>query len=166
MSDSHYIPSGRGFTGRHMLAIMVAFFGVVIGVNITHAWYASSSWSGLVVENTYVASQQFNGRAKAMRAMAASGITGEVSVQEGLIAYRLRNRDGSPASADDVTVHFKRPVGDHEDFTATLSKVGEGRFERAHAVLPGEWIVEIISQRGGNAIMHEAFRIYVGEGAR
>ncbi len=56
------------FTGYHMAAIMVSFFGVVIAVNFTMAWYATSSWSGLVVENTYVASQQFNSRAAAMRA--------------------------------------------------------------------------------------------------
>ncbi|RWK14298.1 FixH family protein, partial [Mesorhizobium sp.] len=50
----------RVFTGRHMLAIILAFFGVVIAVNLTMATLANTSWTGLVVENTYVASQQFN----------------------------------------------------------------------------------------------------------
>ncbi|PWE55465.1 cation transporter [Metarhizobium album] len=158
-------PAGKGFTGRHMLAIMLAFFGVVIGVNMLMAWYATTSWSGLIVENTYVASQQFNGRAAAMRAMAASGIAGKISVRGGVIEYDLRNRDGSPAAADSVTVHFKRPVGDHQDFATELAKAGEGRFEKAYDVPVGEWIAEIVSKRGEETIMHEAFRFYVGEGA-
>ena len=51
------------FTGRHMLAIMLAFFGVIIAVNLVMATLASKSWTGLVVKNTYVASQQFNRKA-------------------------------------------------------------------------------------------------------
>ena len=50
----------RAFTGRHMAAIMVAFFGVVIVVNLLNARLASSTFGGEVVENSYVASQDFN----------------------------------------------------------------------------------------------------------
>jgi len=52
-------PNGT-FTGRHMTIIMVAFFGVVIAVNFYMASLASSSFTGIVVENSYVASQHFN----------------------------------------------------------------------------------------------------------
>ena len=48
------------FTGRHMAIIMVAFFGVIIAVNLTMATLASRSWTGLVVKNSYVESQKFN----------------------------------------------------------------------------------------------------------
>jgi nitrogen fixation protein FixH len=164
VNDIPTVPSRGRFTGRDMLLIMFAFFGIIIAVNVTMAWYAMSSWSGLVVDDTYVASQQFNKKADAMRAMAASGISGETTIHDGVIAYTLRNRDGSPAIAEEVTVHFKRPVGAHEDFEARLSKSGEGRFELAHGVLPGDWIVEITSKRGESTIMHEAYRIYVDGG--
>ena len=49
------------FTGRHMAMILVTFFGIVIAVNITMARYASSTFGGLVVDNIYVASLNFNG---------------------------------------------------------------------------------------------------------
>ena len=42
----------REFTGRYMLAIMVAFFSVIITVNLTMAFLARSSWTGFVAENT------------------------------------------------------------------------------------------------------------------
>lgn len=149
----------QGFTGRHMLLTTSAFFAVVIAVNVTMAWYASSSWSGLVVENTYVASQEFNRKAEAMRVMAASGIIGELSLKDGAIHYLIRNKDRSPAMVDEVTANFKRPVGDHEDFQVTLRKTGEGLFEANHRLASGDWIVEVISRRGDTIVMHEAARI-------
>ncbi len=149
----------HGFTGRHMLLTTCAFFGVIITVNFTMAYLASSSWSGLVVENTYVASQQFNSKAEAMKAMAASGIVGSLSFKDDAIHYDIRNRDGSPADVDEVTANFKRPVGDHEDFQVTLARTSAGRFQAVHPVAAGDWIVEILSRRNGVLVMHEAARI-------
>jgi len=37
--------------GGHVLVILVAFFGVIIAVNLTLAALAVRSWTGLVVEN-------------------------------------------------------------------------------------------------------------------
>ncbi|RWX80770.1 cation transporter [Neorhizobium lilium] len=147
------------FTGRHMLITTVTFFGVVITVNVTMAYLASSSWSGLVVENTYVASQEFNGKAAAMKAMAASGIVGSLSLKDNAIHYDLRNRDGTPADVDEVVANFKRPVGDHEDFKLALRQTAKGRFEAVHPVSAGDWIVEVTSRREGALVMHEATRI-------
>ncbi|WP_087005454.1 FixH family protein [Rhizobium sullae] len=158
MSD-YPITGGKGFTGRHMLLIMLTFFGIIIAVNMTMAWYASSSWSGLVVKNTYVASQEFNKKAEAMRAMAMSGVSGKFALHDGLIVYELHNRDGFPAAADEVTAHFKRPVGDHEDFVIELPKSHDGHFEARRRILSGDWIVEVISKNQGTTVMHEALRI-------
>ncbi|AYG64010.1 FixH family protein [Rhizobium jaguaris] len=155
--------AARTFTGRHMLIVTAAFFAVVIGVNVTMAILASTEWSGLVVENTYVASQEFNGKAAAMRAMAAGGISGNLSVRSDVIHYDIYNRDGPPATVDDVTLKFRRPVGDHEDFRLDLVKEDEGHFRAAHHVQPGDWIVEIISRKKEVTVMHEAVRIDTAE---
>ncbi|MBW8791388.1 MAG: FixH family protein, partial [Rhizobium leguminosarum] len=139
------------------------FFGVVIAVNVTMAFYASSSWSGLVVENTYVASQEFNRKAAAMKAMAASGIEGSLSITGHEIRYDIHDKSGSPAIVDDVILNFKRPVGDHEDFLLTLRKTAAGRFEAEHDLADGDWIVEATSRNGGVVVMHEAKRIDTAE---
>ncbi|MGE0776676.1 MAG: FixH family protein, partial [Sphingomonadaceae bacterium] len=51
----------RSFTGRHMAIILIAFFGVVIAVNFYMARMAIGTFGGTVVDNSYVASQRFNG---------------------------------------------------------------------------------------------------------
>ena len=84
------------FTGWHMLAIMIAFFGVIIAVNLTMAFYANSSWTGLIVKNSYVASQTFNERAAEGRAQAALGWNGDLIVEDGAITSRLTDASGTP----------------------------------------------------------------------
>ncbi|MBB5576555.1 MULTISPECIES: FixH family protein [Rhizobium] len=153
----------QGFTGRHMLLTTVAFFGVIITVNVTMAWLASSTWSGLVVNDTYLASQEFNKNAAAMKAMTASGIAGSLSIKGREIHYDIRNNNGSPAAVDDVTANFKRPVGDHEDFAVALKKLSEGHFLADHDVATGDWIVEIVAKRGETLVMHQAVRIDTAE---
>jgi nitrogen fixation protein FixH len=64
--------SGRKFTGWHMTGILVAFFGVVVSVNVFMAQAAISTFGGTVVDNSYVASQKFNGwldKAEAQKAL-------------------------------------------------------------------------------------------------
>ena len=154
------------FTGWHMLTAMVLFFGTIITVNLTMAYLASSTWSGLVVKNTYVASQEFNSKAEGIRAMLATGIKGKLEVGGGKIRYNLTMPGDEPVAADAVTAHFKRPVGEHQDFVAELQLVSPGVYEASHDVLSGHWIVEMKAVRGGEVIMHEANRIAVIRAAK
>ncbi len=149
------------FTGWHMLAIMLAFFGTIITVNFTMAYFATSTWSGLVVKNTYVASQEFNGKTAAIKEMLATGIAGDLSVDTKGMRYRLTLPNDVPVVADSVLAHFKRPVGEHQDFELVLTPAGDGLYLAETAVLPGSWIVEIKATKGGKMIMHEAKRVTV-----
>ncbi len=149
------------FTGRHMWAIMLAFFGTIIAVNFTMAYLATSTWSGLVVQNTYVASQQFNGKTEAIRQMLATGINGELAVKRDGIRYHLTLPGNVPVVADSVIAHFKRPVGEHQDFEQLLTPAGDGVYLAERDVLAGSWIVEMKAQKDGKLIMHEAHRIAV-----
>ncbi|TIY08576.1 MAG: cytochrome oxidase, partial [Mesorhizobium sp.] len=97
----------REFTGRHMLTTILAFFGVVIAVNLTMATFASTSWTGLVVENTYVASQQFNQKAEEGRAQAALGWTGKLTISWGEVRYSLSDAAGKPVPLRSVKVLFR-----------------------------------------------------------
>ncbi len=152
------------FTGRHMLAVMLAFFGTIIGVNLLMAYYATSTWSGLVVPNTYVASQEFNGKAAAARAWMATGIKGDMVIHGSTVTYALTHPQDGPILADKVDVEFRRPVGEHQDFSLSLNHVGDGLFKADHAIKPGEWIVDLTTIEAGRIVFHEARRIHIGAG--
>ena len=149
------------FTGRHMLAILVAFFGVIISVNMLMAYYASASWSGILAKNTYVASQEFNLKADEARAWAARGFKGQFSVKDNVLEYRLAGPAGEIATLGSIEAMFHRPVGEQQDFTMTLAKSAAGVFTAEHHLAPGQWIVDLAAIENGKVIYHQANRFFI-----
>lgn len=159
-------PTKFRFTGWHMLASMLAFFGVIISVNVFMAWNAISSWSGLVVPNTYVASQQFNGKAEAAKARAALGIKGTINISSGQINYHVTHPTDSAYQPDRVSLNFRRPVGEEQNFDLVLAPTAPGAFAALHTVPDGQWIVESIVIKDGATVVHEGERIMVRGGVQ
>ncbi|RRH93284.1 cytochrome oxidase [Mesorhizobium tamadayense] len=155
----------REFTGRHMLATILAFFGVVIGVNLTMATLASKSWTGLVVENTYVASQQFNRKAEEGRAQAALGWTGRLTIAGGEVRYSLSDAAGKPVPLHGVKVLFRHPAYETEDKTVTLGLASGQEFAAQHTPKGGVWIVEIDADAGLAEPYRDVRRIIIFHGA-
>jgi nitrogen fixation protein FixH len=151
------------FTGRHMLLTMLAFFGVIIAANFTMAWFARSSWTGFVVENSYVASQQFNTKMAETRAQQALGWTGHFSLADGTVRYEVSDAKGADVALEAVTVTFRRPVDDREDHTIVLAK-DAGGYAAAHDVADGMWLVEIGADAHLAHPYRETHRIHVVQG--
>lgn len=120
--------SGREFTGWHMLALMIAFFGVIIGVNVFLAVSASRTWTGLVVENSYVASQQFNEKERLAKEQAALGWHASLTYRPGRLQLDIRDKAGQPVDLGTVSVALSRPLGDREDRTVLLSLGNQGAY--------------------------------------
>ena len=154
------------FTGWHMLTIMILFFATIISVNVTMAWNAVTSWSGLVVQNTYVASQQFNAKAEAAKARAASGIVGKLRIDGNVMTYEVSHPQRGAIDTDTVTLNFRRPVGEHQDFTLPLEKIATNLFSAQHALAAGDWIVDATASKDGKVIVHEGTRIDIAGGIR
>lgn len=151
------------FTGRHMLLVMLAFFGVIIAVNVTMAWFARSSWAGLVVENSYVASQQFNAKMAETRAQQALKWTGRLTIEDGKVRYRITDARGAEVPLVAVAVTFRRPVDDREDQTIALAR-DAGGYAAAHEVADGAWLVEIDSDANLPNLYRETRRIQIARG--
>jgi nitrogen fixation protein FixH len=154
----------REFTGWHMLAVMVAFFGVVIAVNIVMAVYANTSWTGLVVQNGYVASQEFNEKTAEARAQAARGWKDALEIEPGTVSFALNDAAGSSVEAKSVTVTFRRPVYESEDETFQLARQSNGAFAATHNVRDGLWVVEIDADIGEARPYRVVHRIVVKQG--
>ncbi|MCA1493808.1 FixH family protein [Sinorhizobium alkalisoli] len=148
----------RVFTGWHMLALMALFFGTIISINLVMAWNASRSWSGLVVENTYVASQQFNGKVAETRAFAESGIKGQLVPGNDSLRYTLTRKGEPERKADRVVAILKRPVEEHEDVGVEFERAGEGVFVAASALKAGQWIADLTAMAGEEVVYRQAIR--------
>lgn len=139
----------RPFTGRHAAAVIVAFFGVVIAVNVTMARLASSTFGGTVVDNSYVASQRFNSwldkgaedKALGWKAGFGRGVGGAAAVT-------LAGADGAPLTGAKVTIHAEHPLGMRPPQDLALRETAPGTYQ---AVLPaGRWRVWLSATARGH----------------
>jgi nitrogen fixation protein FixH len=141
------------FTGRHAAAIFVAFFGVVAAVNLTMARLASSTFGGVVVRNSYVASQNFNrwlDQANAEKALGWKATA--VREADNRLTVSL---SGVPEGAQ-VTAIARHPLGREPDQALAFSPLGEGRF-RSTATLPAtRWQLRLQVRVQGKAWNSEA----------
>lgn len=147
------------FTGWHMLAVMVLFFGTIVSVNVTMAYFATSSWSGLLVKNTYVASQKFDDDVAQNREMLERGWVSDLTMDGRTITYSLVDAAGQPIAADTVTASIYRPVGVLDDQSVTLAHSGEGIYSAALPVDPGQWIARISAEKDGTLVYREVHRL-------
>ena len=160
------IAQSKGFTGWHMLTIMVAFFGTIISVNVLMAYYANSSWSGMLSKNTYVASQDFNIKAAEARAWARQGFRGKITVDRAAVGYAMESPVDTVSEVQTVTAVFHRPVGDHQDFAINLQPSADGAYSAAHELAPGPWIVDLEAKSYDRTVFHQAERIVIEEHAQ
>lgn len=135
----------RELKGWHVLAIILAFFGVTIGVNSVFVSYALSTFSGEDEAQPYLKGLAYNQTLAAHAAQAALGWTAEIEAKriEGgdvMVRVRLVNRDAQPMSALDVAVRLRHPANSHLDREISLSPAGGGAYEaRVTGLARGQW---------------------------
>jgi nitrogen fixation protein FixH len=152
-------------TGTHVLVALVLFFGVVIAVNITLAVLANTSWTGLVVENGYVASQEFNRDLAEARREAAMGWSEEFGYHEGLITLTLRDKDERPLTGATVVVKLERPSTDREDQTITLAETRTGFYSARIALRSGLWDADVTARAATDRLLRRVYRLTVSDGS-
>lgn len=135
--------AAKPFTGRHMWLVIGSFFGVVIAVNIGMAVVASTSWTGLVVQNSYVASQEFEEKRIAHEAQVAAGWDAAFTYAEGTARLTIVDGAGKPVDLGVVTLTINRPVGGHDDQTATLARDSAGTYTAPLTLAAGVWDILI-----------------------
>lgn len=142
----------REFTGRHMTAVLVGGFGIVIAVNLFMATLATRGFGGVVVENSYVASQKFNGWLDEARQQETLGWSAELERQDdGTLAIMSQ---GVPTGAE-VTAQLRRPLGQAEITEMEFAEIAPGVRVSREIVGAGRWIARITIVSGDDSWTRE-----------
>ncbi|MBB5686671.1 FixH family protein [Sphingobium boeckii] len=139
----------RPFTGRHMTIILITFFGVVFAVNFTMARLAIGSFGGTVVDNSYVASQKFNGWLKDARAQKSLGWTAGVTLDPD---RHVQIAIGAPAAkvAMEANATASHPLGRAADIPLSFVPIAPGRLRSVEALPAGRWTLHATIGRNGD----------------
>lgn len=149
------------FTARKMLYAMLAFFGVVIAANVTMMSFALKTHTGVVVPNSYVASQDFNDRIADAALQRERGWQAEFSYEGDLAAVRVINRSGEPVEGLAVAGVIGRPVSEAHDRSVQFQETGAGRYVVQIDLEPGEWRLDAVAALPGDGEHRMIRDIYV-----
>lgn len=150
--------SGRPLTGRKVLAILAGAFGVIIGANLALLFAATGSFPGLVVKNSYVASQGWDAKTAAQRALGWRAVVGH---EAGALKVAVAGPDGRPVEGLAVAAVVGRPASGRSDVMLTLNE-SAGAYVAPWAAAPGLWRVAVTATDGNGARFEAEAEITVG----
>ena len=162
MSIRNYfrIDEDHPFTGWHMLAVVLLFFRTIIAVNIVMVVSATGTFPGLVVKNSYIASQNFNRTLADARAQDETGWRMDLDARDGLLTLRIADRDGVLLRRLEVTAEAGRPSTTDEDRTILLVEDGAG-YHATAALPPGQWDIAVEAREDGERVFGARQRLQV-----
>jgi nitrogen fixation protein FixH len=146
-------PQPGQITGLMVLGFMIAFFAIIVGVNVFMAHAAISTFGGVETASSYHAGQMFErdvAMAKAQDAQhwqvdakltrAADGTT--------LIDITAHDGAGAPVSGVAASAQFARPTNRRLDRTITVGQTGPGHFVGNTDLAAGQWdlVIELSRQ--------------------
>ncbi len=152
------ILSVKEFTGYHMLAVMGLFFGTIIAVNLTLAYYAQHTWTGLVVKNSYIASQEFDARTAERKAQASLGWKPVFSHENGKVVLLLTGRDGGPVNVEKMMVKIGHPAEENNDQLIELVASTAGKFTADAVLTKGIWQADLEASQDGKVLWNKSYR--------
>jgi nitrogen fixation protein FixH len=158
-------PPAGTLTGRTVLVSLIAFFGVVIGVNVVMATLAVRTMSGTDVENPYITGIKYNAEISAAREQAERGwrMTSHVDRDAGgraVVTVEARDRDGAPLTGLALTVRLARPTDKRADRIVAMTERTGGSYRgEAVGVIAGLWDVELEADRGAERMFRSKNRV-------
>jgi nitrogen fixation protein FixH len=138
-------------TGKHVLAIIVAFFLTIIAANAIFITLAVKSFPGEQEKKSYLQGLAFNDRIAERQAQAALGWRAEItgaSLHDGVAEIDLSfvSATSAPIASLDVSGALLRPAVDGADHALAFEQIGPGRYRAiVDNVAQGAWRLEVVA---------------------
>lgn len=150
-------PEPRKITGWHVVAVFVASFGLIIAVNILMAYKAISTFPGLEVKNSYIASQQFDKKRAAQQALRW---TAEVQYADGQMILSIKDQSGVSVQADTLSVLVGRTTTVQHDIFPDFIFDGE-RYRTNLRLAAGAWLVKLDAVSVDGVTFEQRLDLYI-----
>ncbi len=130
---------------------------MIIGVNLTLAFKAVSTFPGLEVQNSYVASQGFNDRKAAQEAL---GWTLAPSYLDGRVDLAFTDRDGVPVAVEELDVLIGRTTSTTDDARPQFIQAGDV-YTSILDLGQGKWMVKVTARSLDGTLFEQRSELFV-----
>jgi nitrogen fixation protein FixH len=135
----------KPLTGTKVFIMLVAFFGLVIGVNVTMMKLAIATLPGTDVDSPYSAGLSYGKEIMAAHEQAARRWQVNAHVErradgDATVQVEVRDAGGRPMTGLKFQGRLERPADKRDDLSVEFAEVGIGIYRGgASAVAPGQW---------------------------
>lgn len=149
----------REITGRHVLVVTVGAFGLIFAVNFLMAYKAISTFPGLEVDNSYVASQDFD---KDRAAQAALGwtLTPEYDSKTQELSLSFTDGTGALVAVKDLTVLVGRTTEARDDTKPNFVFEG-GAYRAKESLSSGKWMMQVEAHSFDGTLFRQRLDLFV-----
>ncbi len=146
-------------TGRKVFIFTSSAFALIIGVNFLMAYKAISTFPGLEVKSSYVASQSFDAERAAQEALGLT-LTQGYDPALGQISLALKDSKGAPVQLNDLQVLVGRSTIARDDFTPAFAY--QGGVYLADATLDqGKWVLHVQGHTADGTLFRQRLDLWV-----
>ena len=155
----------KPLTGRTVLFLLVAFFGVVIGVNLVMMRFAIQTLPGTEVDSAYSASLAYEREIAAAHDQNARNWQVDAHVERGAdggatLQVEARDNNGRPMTGLKFQGRFERPTDRRADQAVTLAETGIGIYRgSASPIAPGQWDLVLEGDAAGQRMFLSKNRV-------
>jgi nitrogen fixation protein FixH len=147
--------------GWHVLAALLAFFGLVIAVNVAFAVVATRSFPGEDVPRSYLQGLQYNDTLAERRTQAALGWSAAAALRGdetgAFVEVTLRTSEGAAVDGAALTGDLQWPTNARFDRALAFESVGAGRYVARLGALPdGRWRLRARAENADGALDFES----------
>ncbi|MEK7265508.1 MAG: FixH family protein [Pseudomonadota bacterium] len=150
-------------TGKHVLAIIVAFFMSIFVANTIFVTLAIKSFPGEQEKKSYLQGLAFNQRVaerEAQKKLGWTALISEASLNSGVAEIELtfESATAAPVSGLAITGSFARPAAEGDDHALAFEETEAGRYRANVAnVAPGLWRFDAVavSERGEKFVLEK-----------
>lgn len=153
--------TSRPLTGRHVAMIFVTGFSIIIGVNLLLAYSAISTFPGLEVKNSYVASQQFDENRTAQTALGWS-VLAQARGDE--VVLSITDADGAPVEAASLEATLGRATHVRDDQTPAFIFDGT-RYVAPAQLAPGNWNLRMKALADDGTVFQQRVILHIPKAA-
>lgn len=150
----------RELTGKHVLIMLVAFFGILIAVNIYFAYAAVTSFRGEDVKGSYRQGLEYNQTIAARAEQKALGWTVKANLlteddNENALLVLFNDASENPINGLSIEGILRHPTDLQQDKPITFLPLGYGRYEAAINDVSGQWKLRARAKKGEESFLFE-----------
>lgn len=155
----------RPITGQMVFFMMVAFFAVVVGVNLVMMRLAIQTLPGTEVDSAYSASLAYGKEIATARGQSERNWKVDAHVERSgqggaTLQVEVRDNAGRPMSGLSFQGRFERPTDRRADQPVTLTETGIGIYRGgAETVAPGQWDLVLEAAAAGQRMFLSKNRV-------